>query len=241
MRTIKQQARVAGLLYFLIGITAPIGLMLVPNKLIVSGDAAATANNLRASESLFRIGIASELFHQVICIFLVFALYRLFKEVNKTLAAQVAVLGALVSVPIAFFNVVTELGALILVSTPTFSRPLPRRADSVGLFLRLHSQGPRVTSIFWGLWLLVRHSRHSFRDSSRILGYLLIAAGVGSSWIRPRPLLQFSNAISTVTMVPSSAVPMFSGLIWAPRTARDRTRQLENFTMPQYPRAFVCR
>ena len=40
----KRQARIAGLLYLLVAITAPFGLMVVPAKLIVAGDAAATAS-----------------------------------------------------------------------------------------------------------------------------------------------------------------------------------------------------
>ncbi len=104
MHPTKKQARVAGLLYLVLAIPAPIGLMYVPSKLIVSGDATATADRLRASESLLRIGIASELFPQIIAIFLVLALYRLFKAVNETLARQMVILGALVSVPIVFLK-----------------------------------------------------------------------------------------------------------------------------------------
>jgi hypothetical protein len=114
VRTIKKQARLAGFLYFLIGITAPIGLLYVPGKVIVSGDATATADRIRASESLFRIGIASELIPQVIAIFVVLALYRLFKGVNEARARELVILGALVSAPIMFVNVLNELAALIL-------------------------------------------------------------------------------------------------------------------------------
>jgi Domain of unknown function (DUF4386) len=71
----QQQARAAGFLYFLVALSAPIGLLYVPGKLIVSGNATATADHIRASEGLLRLGIASELIHQVIAIFLVLALY----------------------------------------------------------------------------------------------------------------------------------------------------------------------
>ena len=83
MNSTKQQARVAGILYLVLALIAPIGLLYVPGKLIVSGNATATADNIRASEWLLRIGIASELIHQVIAVFLVLALYRLFKAVNE--------------------------------------------------------------------------------------------------------------------------------------------------------------
>ncbi|RPH70358.1 MAG: hypothetical protein EHM78_11765 [Myxococcaceae bacterium] len=47
---------------------------------------------MRASEGLLRGGIASELIHQLIAVFLVLALYRLFKRVDEALARQVVVL-----------------------------------------------------------------------------------------------------------------------------------------------------
>jgi hypothetical protein len=143
MDSTKKQARVAGLLYLLGAIIAPIGLMLIPSRLIVGGDAAATADNIRASESLFRIGIASELIHQVIFIFLVLALYRLFKVVDQNLAALMVVLGALVSVPIVFFSVLNEIAALVLLSGADFVSVFDKsQLDTLAyLFLRLHSQG----------------------------------------------------------------------------------------------------
>jgi hypothetical protein len=61
MKSIKQQARFAGLPYLLASIPAPFALIYVPSTLIVSGDATATANHVRASETLLRLGIAGEL------------------------------------------------------------------------------------------------------------------------------------------------------------------------------------
>jgi hypothetical protein len=181
MDSIQKQARAAGLLYFLLGITAPIGLEYVPGKLIVSGDATATANHIRASESLLRIGIASELFHQTIAVFLVLALYRLFKAVNETHARQMVILGALVSVPIMFLNVLNEIAALILVSGAPFLSVFDRpQLDALAyLFIRLHGQGIVVASIFWGLWLFpfgMLVIRSGFIP--RAFGVLLMIAGV---------------------------------------------------------------
>ena len=56
MSSTKRQARAAGFLYLLIALSAPVGLLYVPGKLIVSGNATATADNLRASGWLLRIG-----------------------------------------------------------------------------------------------------------------------------------------------------------------------------------------
>lgn len=180
MNSIKQQARKAGLLYLLLGITAPLGLVYVPGKLIVAGDATATADRIRASEALYRYGIASELIHPIIGLFLVLALYRLFKGVSKTHAVLVVILGALLSVPIAFVNVFNQLAALMLVSDAEFLSVFPRnQLDALAyLFVRLHTLGLDVASIFWGLWLFpfgILVIRSGFIP--KILGYLMMIAG----------------------------------------------------------------
>ena len=64
MSSSKNPGRFAGVLYLLLAIPAVFALIYVPNKLIVSGDATATANNIAASESLVRLGIAAELISQ---------------------------------------------------------------------------------------------------------------------------------------------------------------------------------
>lgn len=182
MTSTKQLARRAGLLYLLLGITAPIALVLVPGKLIVSGDAATTADRIRASESLFRLGIGSELVCPIIAIFLVLALFRLFKTVSETLAWQLVILGALMPVPIMLVNVLNSVAALTLVSGPDFLSMFDRsQLDALAhLFLNLHTNGIDLTYIFAGLWLFpfgLLVIRSGFIP--RFLGYLLFIAGVG--------------------------------------------------------------
>jgi uncharacterized membrane protein len=93
MTLTSKNARVAGLLYLLLTIAAPIRLIFIPKALFVSGNAAATANNIAAHEPLFRFGIAGDLFCGTILIFLVLALYRLFKSVNQDHAVMMVILG----------------------------------------------------------------------------------------------------------------------------------------------------
>jgi len=180
MESIRKQARTAGLLYLLMGLIAPIGLVIVPKALIVSGDAAATAEKVRASQWLLRLGVASDLVHQALAVFLVLMLYRLFKPVSELLAQQLLILGALVSVPIVFLNTVNEMAALTLARGPAFLSVFDRaQADALAyLFIRLHSLGINVASIFWGLWLIpfgllvVRSGWFP-----RVLGWVLMLAG----------------------------------------------------------------
>jgi len=182
MRTTRQQARFAGLLYLIMAVIAPIGLLIVPGKVIVPDNATATADAIRASEGLLRIGIASELIHQALAVFLVLALYRLFQPVDVSLARHLVALGALVSVPIMFANVLNEVAALILVSDAKFLSVFDRAdLDAMAyLFLRLHTYGITLASVFWGLWLFpfgMLVIRSGFIP--RVLGILLMIAGTG--------------------------------------------------------------
>lgn len=182
MRSTRQQARIAGCLYLLLALIGPIGLLYVPSQLIVHDNANATADNIRASEWLLRLGIVSDLVHQIVAIFLVLALHRLFRAVNEHHARLMVVLGALVSVPIVFVNTLNAVAALLLVSRAEFLTVFTRpQLDALAyLFLRLHSQGITVASIFWGLWLFpfgLLVIRSGFIP--RVLGVLLMVAGVG--------------------------------------------------------------
>jgi hypothetical protein len=72
MNSTKKTARLAGVLYLVNGVTGFFGIIYVPSKLIVSGNATATANNILASEGLFRVGIVSELICAVEFVFIGF-------------------------------------------------------------------------------------------------------------------------------------------------------------------------
>lgn len=177
----KKDARVAGLLYAVLAITGAVGIAIVPVTLIVRGDATTTADRIRSSEWLFRLGIASELIAATTFIFLVLALYRLFKGVSEEQASLMVAL-VLVSVPISFLNVLNEIAALVLLSGPDFLSVFGKpQLDALALlFLGLHSQGFGVAEIFWGLWLLPLGALVIGSGfAPRALGWLVILAGLG--------------------------------------------------------------
>jgi hypothetical protein len=177
----KRQARIAGALYLLVAITAPLGLIVVPARLIVAGDPAATAALVAGHDTLLRMGMASELFHQAVEVFMVLVLYNLFKPVNRTLAQQMLVLG-LVPIPMVFINVLGEVAASTVASGPAwlaaFGKP---QLDALALLLmHLHAQGLQLAAVFWGLWLLplgLLALRCGFIP--KIFGWLVIASSVG--------------------------------------------------------------
>ncbi len=180
MNTPKKQARAAVILYFVACATAPFALLYVPQALIVPGDATATANHLRASETLLRLGIAGELWNSVFVIFAVLAFYRLLKGVNEKLALAMLTL-MLLSIPISLLNVLNEVAALKLVGGAGWLSVFEQRQlDAlVLLFLNLHSQGLNIAAIFWGLWLFpfgILIMRSGFIP--RAVGIFVILAGI---------------------------------------------------------------
>src|ERR1700722_19390856 len=66
--------RFAGLLYVVMSVFGFFAMAYVPGKLMVHGDATATINNVATHETLFRLGIASQLIGQAGFIFVALAL-----------------------------------------------------------------------------------------------------------------------------------------------------------------------
>src|ERR1700730_17184260 len=155
MSSTRNLGRFAGLLYVLISIPGFFAIEYVPGKLIVDGNAAATANNIATSETLFRLGIAGELISQAGFIFVALALYHLLKGVNRRHASLMVTLVVL-GIPIAVLNELNYLAALALRRGAAFVSIFenPQRDALAILFLNLHHYGFVVAEIFWGLWLL---------------------------------------------------------------------------------------
>jgi hypothetical protein len=154
MHPTNKAARIAGAVYLSMVFTGPFSLIYVPSKLIVHGNATATAASVLTHDTLFRFGIVAGLFGQVLFICLSVALYRLLSDVNKTWA-RLMVGFVLVAAAVGFINELNNLGALILFRGGEFLTVLDKaQLDALGmLFIRLHGQGNMIAEIFWGLWL----------------------------------------------------------------------------------------
>jgi hypothetical protein len=155
MNSTKETARVAGFVYLLLTIIAPLRLMYIPNKLFVDGNAVATANNIAAHEWLFRFGIVGDLLCGVILIFLVLAFYRLFKGVDQNLAVLVVIFGGVMPALINFVGVVSDAGALMVVRGGDFLSVFdkPQKDALAMLFLNLRDEQNTAAEILWGVWL----------------------------------------------------------------------------------------
>ncbi len=214
----KKTARIAGLLYMLLALTGVFNLIYVPSTLIVSGDAAATANNITSSELLFRTGILSGLISNVIFVFLVLVLYRLLKDVSHKQAILMVTL-VVISVSTTFANTFNQIAALILLSGADFLSVFenPQLESVAYVFLRLHSYGLQIIQIFWGLWLfpfgfLVYKSRFI----PKVLGVLLMIAGFAYllSSFTFLVVPQYKDAISPlITLLETGELPIIFWLL----------------------------
>jgi hypothetical protein len=179
--SIQKTARIAGFLYLLLIPLGVFGMLYVPATLFVPGDVAATAKNIMANETLFRLSIMSALLTQVVQIFVVLFLYKVLKPAGKNLA-RLMVIFILVAVPIAMLNELNQFAILILLNGAEILTAFTadQMTELISLFLDLHQHGIFIAQIFWGLWLfpmgyLVFKSGYL----PRIIGLLLIVAGFG--------------------------------------------------------------
>jgi Domain of unknown function (DUF4386) len=154
MHPLKKAARIAGAIYLSMVVTGPFSLIYVPNKLIVRGNATATADNILAHETMFRLAILADLIGAVIFICLGIALYKLLSGVSRTWAGLMIAF-VLVSAAVGFLNTLNNIAALTLFRGADFLAVFdkPQRDALAYLFVRLHSQGILINEIFWGLWL----------------------------------------------------------------------------------------
>lgn len=212
MKPTLNAGRVAGFWYLLVILVGPLRLIYIPNKLFVHENPTATVNNIAVHEWLFRVGMLSELIGAVLLIYLTLALYRLFAEVDHSLAVQVVIFGGLMPAVLYFVNVTTDAGVLMIVRGADFLSAfdkLQRNAIAM-LLLRLHSHQFTATLLLAGIWLfplgiLVYRSRFL----PRFLGVWLVVGGL--AWI----ILCFTAYLAPQYQDPEFAIfqPVFFGEI----------------------------
>lgn len=182
MKSIQRTARLAGVLYLIITVAAIFAHFYVPSNIIVPGDATATANNIKDSMTLFRVGgIGGELIVLLSEIVLSIILYELFRPVNRTISLLAAV-SRLVMTTIHGLNLINYFFVLILLSGAGFLSifDASQLNSLVMLFLEAHSYGFTIGIAFltlhvFALGYLIIKSGYI----PKILGILFIAAGFG--------------------------------------------------------------
>lgn len=174
-------ARIGGALYLLIIVAGILGELFVRGRLIVSGDAAATAHNITASPLLWRAGIAGDLIMHVCDVPLMWIFYLLLRPVNRNLAL-LAMLFNLVQTAVLVANKLNLLTPLFLSGSAEYLKAFePRQREALMyVSLRAHDYGFGIGLIFFGFTCLVL-GYLIFRSGylPRFLGVLMQIAGLG--------------------------------------------------------------
>ena len=165
INSIKKTARIAGLLTLMIVAIAPFSMLYVPSTLIVPGDAATTANNIMASEGLFRLGMVSDSIVFLIEIVLTVLLYVLLKPVSKTLSL-VAAFSRLAMTLVQGINLLNYFFVLLLLSGAGYLTAFS--PDQLYAFALLFLNAHVLVVLIWGLFF----GLHLF-----VLGYLVYKSG----------------------------------------------------------------
>ena len=109
----RLKARIAGGLYLIIIVAGIFAEAFVRERLLVHGDATATAQNILAHELLYRWGFAVGIIVVLCAIPLLLILYDFFKVVNRSLSL-LAVFFNSVSIAIESVNLLNHFAPLIL-------------------------------------------------------------------------------------------------------------------------------
>lgn len=177
----QRLARIAGWLYLSMVPLGIFGILYVPLNFIVSGDAAATAQQILANETTFRLTIISSLVVQLVNLVLVLMLYTLLKPATRNWAALMVVF-FLVSIPISMLNDLNHFAVLALLHGSDFlgTFTLEQQQSLAYFFLELHEKGVQISGIFWGLWLFpMGYAIFKSRYLPRVLGILLMIGCFG--------------------------------------------------------------
>ena len=177
----RSLARMAGVFQLLEALTATFGQVIVLGRLVVAGNAAATAVNILGHERLFWVGFASCLIGVVFHIAWALLLYDLLKPVNRRLSLF-AVFVILVGCAIQAVTSLLYLAPLlVLKGGSSLSAFTAEQLRALALmFLRLNAYAFDIYLVFFGLWCLLTGLlilRSTFMP--RIIGALLAISGLG--------------------------------------------------------------
>ncbi len=179
MTSPKALARTAGLLYLVV-VAGAIFAEYVRSSIIASGNAAATAENIRAAATLFRAAFVIDLVQATANLLTAMALYLLLKHVHPLAAAAMVVFMA-VNVAVMSLNLLNQYTALTIATREAYTTAFGQAgSDALAtLFATMQINGSGIAAIFSGLWLLpLGYLVIKSGYFPRLLGILLIVGGL---------------------------------------------------------------
>ncbi|MGB9458409.1 MAG: DUF4386 domain-containing protein [Bryobacteraceae bacterium] len=173
----------AGACQLLEAVTAAFGQVIVLNRLVVDGNAAATAANILGHERLFWLGFTSSLVGVGFHIAWAFLFYELLKPVNRSLSLLAAFV-VLVDCAIQAITSLFHLAPLLILKGGTsLSAFTAEQLQALALlFLKLSAYAFQIDHVFFGFWCVLT-GYLIFRSTflPRVLGVLLAISGLG--WV----------------------------------------------------------
>ena len=197
--TTRPSARITGVVYLLYFLTAILGELFLKG-IVVDGDAAATATNILAHQSLFRLGLATGLISTALYIAVTARFYELFKPVNRSLSLLAAFF-SLVGCAILAFSSLFQLAPLVVLGGgPYLSVFKVEQLRALALlFLELNTEAGNICVVFFGVYcLLIGYLIFRSAFLPRILGVLMMLAGLGWLTFLSPP---FANRLSPYNLV----------------------------------------
>ena len=208
--TPRQLARTAGALYLINILGGFFAIGLVPGLLFVAGDAAATAHNIQANETLYRLGIVAHITINVTSVFMAVIFYDLFKVVNRRLALLV-VFFTLVGTAVESANLLNQFVPLVLLDGGPYSSAVTAQQLQAQAYLptALQGIGYDVNSVFfafYGITLGYLVFRSTFLP--RVIGVLL---AIGALCYMAYGLADIISPAFAAHLVPYIQLPSLAG------------------------------
>jgi hypothetical protein len=149
-RSPQLYARTCGALYLYIIVAGLFAEIFMRSRLVVAGDAVASAGNIIANQLLFRIGFTGELVHLACDVAVAVLLYVLLRPVSRTVALLAACMRLVSDVILAVASV-SHFAALRLLTGVGYLDILPteERQALALLALRLHGDGYSICLFFF--------------------------------------------------------------------------------------------
>ena len=154
MNSPKSIARIAGVLYLIVAISAAFPYS-VFNGLYVAGDAATTAANVVAKAGVVRIAVVSDFIMVTAWVFLALSLYRLLKHAHPG-AANAMVVFVAIGAGIVSLNDLFVFEGMQIATNSSYAAALGAGGANalVLMLLDIQRYGGLAASVFMGLWLV---------------------------------------------------------------------------------------
>lgn len=188
MTNLQTTARITGFLYLGLGVTGMLGFMTIRPMLYNATDAATTLANLAADPYLAQIGVALELGVVLTQALVAFGFYRLFRTVDNFAAGAIAGFGMMNAAAILVSSMFLAAAQQIAVD-PGMGLG-EASAGTAQLMYELSSAAWSGGGLFFGLWLIpMGYVVLVSNWMPRVLGYILVAGGIGYVLSAFAPLL----------------------------------------------------